>query len=131
MVPSPSRPAPFSAFSLPPYDSPLLYSLLFIPSPSSHSGSCPAIARLHLHFLGALSSLRVAGPVGCAVPGAVAAEPFLVAAPFFPSSSRHVGHLIIIVIFFFIPLLVCPVFPSPFLSQVDFFFLSPFLRACP
>lgn len=51
-VPSPSSPAPFSAFSLPPFDSPLLYSLLFIPSPSSHSGSCPAAAWLHLHFLG-------------------------------------------------------------------------------
>lgn len=71
----------------------------------------------------ALSRLRVAQPATRAVPGAAAAEPFPVAAPFFPSSSRHVGHLIIIIIF---ASLSVPPSPPPSFPRLIFFFFPLF-----
>lgn len=69
-----------------------------------------------------LSSLRVAGAgwVRCAQGGGCRALPggrSLLSLLF--ASCRALDYYCY---FFFIPLLVCPVFPSPFLSQVDFFF---------
>lgn len=109
-VPSPSSPAPFSAFSLPPFDSPLLYSLLFIPSPSSHSGSCPAAAWLHLLFLGRCpaygwpSRLRtLCRGGGCrALPGGRSLLPLLFA------SCRALDY------YYYFCILLCPAFPFPF-----------------
>lgn len=74
----------------------------------------------------ALSSLRVAGAswVRCARGGGCRALPggrSLLSLLF--ASCRALDYYCY---FFFIPLLVCPIFPSPFLSQVDYFFFPLF-----